>query len=90
VRDPAVRLGHVLGDLAAKADDLDRFVGALRRGAASGDASALVKDERVEVGVADPPFARLYLAEVDSEIASASTDGGRGEDVGGSTNVRSS
>ena len=33
VRDAALRLLHILGDLAAEADDLDGFVGALARAA---------------------------------------------------------
>ena len=44
---------HILGDLAAQADDLDRLVGALGACRACGDAAAVVEKIGVEVGVAD-------------------------------------
>ena len=50
----ALRRGHVLGDAAAHADDLDRLVGAGAAGVRGVIALAgAVAEERVEIGVAD-------------------------------------
>ena len=53
MRDPALRLLHVLGDLAAEADDLDRPRPAAAAPAPRDDAAAIVEQIGVEIGVAD-------------------------------------
>ncbi len=53
VRDPPLGLGHLLGDLPAKADDLDLLVLARRPRRPRGDAAA--GQHRIEVLVGDPP-----------------------------------
>ncbi len=62
MRDAAVRLRHVLGDLAAEADDLDRLVWPGGGGATRRNAAAIVEQIGVEVGVADAVAGRLHLA----------------------------
>jgi hypothetical protein len=81
--DAAVRLGHVLGDLAAKADDLDRLIRAFGAAAARGNCAALVEDEGIEVRVADSAVPCLHLRKVYAEVAGAGSNGGRSEHVGG-------
>ena len=52
MRDAALRLLHILGDLAAQADDLDRFVGA-PCAAARGKRCRRCREVCVEIGMAD-------------------------------------
>ena len=79
--DAPVSLGHVLGDLAAEADDLDRFVGARRARPARRNRAAVIEQIGVEVRVAEAVAGGLHLRKVDAEIAGAGADGGGGEDV---------
>src|SRR6185369_3042959 len=79
MRNPAFRLSHVLGDLAAKADDLDRLVLARRAGTAVRDRPAIVEQISVEIGVADAVARRFHLSEVDAQITRPGTDGWRSE-----------
>src|SRR5205085_3182155 len=80
VLNAAVRFGHVLGDLAAEADDLDHFVLARRRGAA-GHAAAVVEQISVEVGGADAVAGGLHLRQIDAEVACPGASGGGGGGV---------
>ena len=80
MRDPALRLLHVLGDLAAEADDLDGLVLARLAPPERGDSAAIVEQIGVEIGVADPVAGGLHLREVDAEVAGAGADRGRGEE----------
>src|SRR6185369_15128825 len=79
MRNPAFRLSHVLGDLAAKADDLDRLVLARRAGTAVRDRPAIVEQISVEIGVADAVARRFHLSEIDAQITRPGTDGWRSE-----------
>src|SRR3546814_1187395 len=80
VRDRALRCRHILGDLAAHTDDLDRLVGA--RAAGAGGVIALpaaVAQESVEIGGADAVALGVDLAQVDDDVLGAGTDGGGSE-----------
>src|SRR4051812_6482271 len=79
MRDPALGLLHVLGDLAPEADDLDGLVLAALAAGAEG-AAAIVEEPGVEIGVAGPVAGELHLREIDAEIAGAGAHCGRGED----------
>src|SRR3546814_553817 len=79
VRDVALGRLHILGDLAAEADDLDLLVLAAGGRARAGDGAALVEEVGIEVGVADAIAGGLDLAEVDAEVARALADGGGGQ-----------
>ena len=81
MRDAALRLLHVLGDLAAEADDLDLLVLPARRRGAVRDAAAIVEQIGVEIGVADAVARNLHLRKIDAEIAGAGADGGRGRSL---------
>src|SRR5206468_8017088 len=78
--DAPVCLRHVLGDLAAQADDLDGLVSAGRSDTARRNRAAVVEQIGVEIRVADAVARGLYLAKVDAEVACAGSHGGRGED----------
>src|SRR3546814_2367165 len=77
MRDRALRRRHILGDLAAHADDLDRLVGARAR--CAGGMIALpgaVAEEGVEIGMANAVALGLDLRQIDAEIARKGADGG--------------
>src|SRR5205085_3106907 len=77
MRDPALRLLHILRDLAAEADDPDLLVLPPRPGT-PGDAATIIEQVSVEIGVADT-VARIFdLRKVDTEIAGALPHRGRG------------
>ena len=77
VRDRALRCRHILGDLAAHADDLDRLVGAGAAGARGVIAlPAAVAEKCVEIGMANAVAVGMDLPQIDAQILRASTNGG--------------
>ena len=72
---------HVLGDLAAQADDLDRLVGARRRRRGPRRCRRCRAGRRRDRRGGRGRCAVFTWRKVDAEIARAGADGGRGEDV---------
>ncbi len=69
--------GHVFGDAAAQADDLDLFIGPARRCPRRSVAlPRVVEQEGVQIGMAHM-FARgLYLGKINPQCLCPRTDGG--------------